>query len=133
MKNIIIPTLMFIIGMAIVPVGAQYNSEVNNGAFNKLVKIKYLSFMFSAPGRVSVTKEGVALPLFIMQLMGYVLSFIFFILNLLFYFISETLFLKMTIITVIAFFTEIITCVIIMMVLTRLSRSKQYFKRDKRK
>ena len=132
MKELIC-TIVIVIEMAVFPVLAQLKSQTNNGAFNKLIKINRFSFLFRAPGGISVSKEGLALPIFISQLLGYVLSGVFVILNLLCYFISRKAFVIMMCVTCLVFVVEVVGLVIFDMILLRLSRSKQYFKRNKNK
>ena len=105
---------------------------MNNGAFNKLIKIKHFTFLFRAPGCISVSKEGIALPIFISQLLGYVFSLLLGILNVLCYFILPKLFETMVFVTCFILIIEVVSLVIFDMILLRLSHSKQYFKRDNR-
>jgi hypothetical protein len=112
------------------PIVAQLKSQVNNGAF-KLIQIKHLSFLFRAPNGTSVTIEGIALPIFISQLIGYILFCLLGILDLLLYFMSPTLFTIMTFVIGLILFAEMISLAVFDMVLLKLSRSKQYFKRNK--
>ena len=132
MKDIIICNILSLVLIPVFPIVSQLKSQVNNGAF-KLIQIKHLSFLFRAPNGMSVTIEGIALPIFISQLIGYLLFFLLGILDLLLYFMSPTLFTIMTFITGIILLTEMISLAVFDMVLLRLSRSKPYFKRDKRK
>lgn len=67
-----IVSISFVI--AILPVVSQYKCGINNGWF-KTIKIKKFSFLFRAPMGDSV-KDGLAWPLFIVQLFGYFLSFV---------------------------------------------------------
>ena len=60
--------------IAILPVVSQCKCGINNGWF-KTIKIKKFSFLFRAPMGDSV-KDGLAWPLFIVQLFGYFLSFV---------------------------------------------------------
>lgn len=117
--------------IGLLPVMIQFKSQVNNGAFNKLIKIKRFSFLFSAPGQDPVSKIGVALPIFISQLLGYVLLVVFTTLNILFYFISEEMFITMMTITIYVLGGEAIILVIFNTILLLLSRPKEYFKRHK--
>jgi hypothetical protein len=131
MKDLIICTIGNLILIAFFPVLAQWKSEVNNGAFNKLIKIKRFSFLFRAPGGISVSKEGVALPIFVSQLLGYVFALILGIVNLLCYLINLLMFKKIMFVTCLILLIEMVSLVIFDMILLKLSRSKQYFKRDK--
>ena len=132
MKDLIICNIGVLIAIPVLPILVQLNSQVNNAAF-KLIQIKHLSFLFRAPNGMSVTIEGIALPIFISQLIGYLLFFLLGLLNLLLYFMSPTLFKIMTFVTGIILLTEIISLAVFDMVLLRLSRSKQYFSRNKNK
>lgn len=130
MKNIIICNILSLVLIPVWPIVSQLKSEVNNGAF-KLIQIKHLSFLFRAPNGMSVTIEGIALPIFISQLIGYLLFFLLGILDLLLYFMSPPLFTTMTFIICLIMGVEWICLAVFNMVLLKLSRSKQYFKRDK--
>lgn len=130
MKDLIICTIFFLIAIPILPNLLQLKSEVNNSAF-RLIKIKHLSFLFRAPNGMSVSKDGIAAPILISQLLGYILFVILTTLNLLCYFISEKTFFIMVGITCLLFVIEAVVLVIFDIILLRLSRSKQYFKRDK--
>ena len=132
MKDIIICNILSLVLIPVLPIVSQLKSQVNNGAF-KLIQIKHLSFLFRAPNGMSVTIEGIALPIFISQLIGYLLFFLLGILDLLLYFMSPSLFTTMTFIICLIMVAEWICLVVFDMVLLRLSRSKQYFKRDKSK
>ena len=131
MKDLIICTIFFLIAIPILPNLLQLKSEVNNSAFNRLIKIKHFSFLFRAPNGMSVSKDGIATPIFISQLLGYILFVILATLNLLCYFISEKAFFIMVVITCLLFVIEAVVLVIFDIILLRLSRSKQYFKRNK--
>ena len=131
MKDLIICTIFFLIVIPILPNLLQLKSEVNNSAFNRLIKIKHFSFLFRAPNGMSVSKDGIATPIFISQLVGYILFVILATLNLLCYFISEKAFFIMVVITCLLFVIEAVVLVIFDIILLRLSRSKQYFKRNK--
>ena len=130
MKDIIICNILSLVLITVLPIVSQLKSQVNNGAF-KLIQIKHLSFLFRAPNGMSVTIEGIALPIFISQLIGYLLFFLLGILDLLLYFMSPLLFTTMTFIICLIMGAEWIYLAVFNMVLLRLSRSKQYFKRDK--
>ena len=130
MKDIIICNILSLILIPVLPIMSQLKSQVNNGAF-KLIQIKHLSFLFRAPNGMSVTIEGIALPIFISQLIGYFLFFLLGVLDLLLYFMSPTLFTTMTFIICLILCAEWICLAVFDMVLLKLSRSKQYFKRDK--
>ena len=132
MKDIIICNILSLVLIPVLPIVSQLKSQVNNGAF-KLIQIKHLSFLFRAPNGMSVTIEGIALPIFISQLIGYLLFFLLGVLDLLLYFMSPALFTTMTFIICLIMVAEWICLVVFDMVLLRLSRSKQYFKRDKSK
>ena len=132
MKDIIICNILSLVLIPVWPIVSQLKSQVNNGAF-KLIQIKHLSFLFRAPNGMSVTIEGIALPIFISQLIGYLLFFLLGILDLLLYFMLPSLFTTMTFIICLIMAAEWICLVVFDMVLLRLSRSKQYFKRDKSK
>ena len=132
MKDIIICNILSLVLIPVLPIVSQLKSQVNNGAF-KLIQIKHLSFLFRAPNGMSVTIEGIALPIFISQLIGYLLFFLLGILDLLLYFMLPSLFTTMTFIICLIMVAEWICLVVFDMVLLRLSRSKQYFKRDKSK
>ena len=131
MKDIIICNILSLVLIPIFPIVSQLKSQVNNGAF-KRIQIKHLSFLFRAPNGMSATIEGVALPIFISQLIGYFLFFLLGLLDLLLYFMSPSLFTIMTFVIGLVLWTEMITLALFNMVLLKLSRSKQYFKRDKR-
>lgn len=131
MKDLIICTIFFLIAIPILPNLLQLKSEVNNSAFSRLVKIKRFSFLFRAPNGMSVSKDGIATPIFVSQLLGYILFVILTTLNLFCYFISEKTFFIMAGITCLLFVIEAVVLVIFDIILLRLSRSKQYFKRDK--
>ena len=130
MKDLIIGAIFFLIAIPILPNLLQLKSEVNNSAFG-LIKIKHLSFLFRAPNGMSVSKDGIATPIFVSQLLGYFLFVILTTLNLLCYFISEKAFFIMVGITCLLFVVEAVVLVIFDIILLRLSRSKQYFKQDK--
>ena len=130
MKDLIICTIFFLIAIPILPNLLQLKSEVNNSAF-RLVKIKRFSFLFRAPNGMSVSKDGIATPIFVSQLLGYILFVILTTLNLFCYFISEKTFFIIASITCLLFVIEAVVLVIFDIILLRLSRSKQYFKRDK--
>ncbi len=132
MKDIIICNILSLVLIPVWPIVSQLKSQVNNGAF-KLIQIKHLSFLFRAPNGMSVTIEGLALPIFISQLIGYLLFFLLGILDLLLYFMLPSLFTTMTFIICLIMVAEWICLTVFNMVLLRLSRSKQYFKRDKSK
>lgn len=132
MKDLVICTIGFLVAIPVLPNLIQLKSEINNGAFEKLIKPKHLSFLFVAPGGYPSSKEGVAFPIFISQLLGYILFGILTPLNLLCYFISEKVFFTMGKITFVVFIVETVGLVIFYIILLRLSRSKQYFKRDKK-
>lgn len=132
MKDIIICNILSLVLIPVWPIVSQLKSQVNNGAF-KLIQIKHLSFLFRAPNGISVTIEGIALPIFISQLIGYLLFFLLGILDLLLYFMLPSLFTTMTFIICLIMVAEWICLTVFNMVLLRLSRSKQYFKRDKSK
>ena len=129
MKDIIICNILLLVLIPVFPIVVQLKSQVNNGAF-KLIQIKHLSFLFRAPNGMSVTIEGIALPIFVSQLLGYILFVILTTLNLFCYFISEKTFFIMAGITCLLFVIEAVVLVIFDIILLRLSRSKQYFKRD---
>lgn len=63
---------LFIFFIAALPVFSQFKSGVNNGAFS-CKKIKKFRFLFRAPDGIPVS-EGLAIPLYIMQIIGYLLS-----------------------------------------------------------
>ena len=130
MKDLIICTIFFLIAIPILPNLLQLKSEVNNSAF-RLVKIKRFSFLFRAPNGMSVSKDGIATPIFVSQLLGYILFVILTTLNLFCYFISEKTFFIIASITCLLFVIEAVVLVIFDIILLRSSRSKQYFKRDK--
>lgn len=130
MKDIIMCNILSLVLIPVLPIVAQLKSRVNNGAF-KLIQIKHLSFLFRAPNGMSVTIEGIALPIFISQLIGYLLFFLLGLLDLLLYFMSPAIFTIMTFVIGLILLTEMIILVVFDMVLLKLSRSKQYFKRDK--
>ena len=92
MKDLIICTIFFLIAIPILPNLLQLKSEVNNSAFSRLVKIKRFSFLFRAPNGMSASKDGIATPIFVSQLLGYILFVILTTLNLFCYFISEKTF-----------------------------------------
>ena len=123
---------VIILAIALFPVLGQFKSEINNWAF-KQIKIKHFAFLFRAPGGLSVSKEGIALPIFISQLVGYAFALVLAVLNVVFFFVSKAAFLRMALITLFVLAVEAITLIIFEIMLTRLSHSKQYFKRDKRK
>ncbi len=122
MKDLIICTIFFLIAIPILPNLLQLKSEVNNSAF-RLIKIKHLSFLFRAPNGMSVSKDGIATPIFVSQLLGYILFLILTTLNLLCYFISEKIFFIMVGITCLLFVIEAVVLVIFDIILLRLSRS----------
>lgn len=132
MKDIIICNILSLVLIPVFPIVTQLKSQVNNGAF-RIIQIKHLSFLFLAPNGMSVTIEGIALPIFISQLIGYLLFIILGVLDLLLYFMSPTLFTIMTFVMGFILLTEMVSLVIFDIVLLKLSRSKQDFKRDKRK
>ena len=68
-----ISALFTIFLMAFLPVIRQYKSGILNEAF-KRIKIKKLAFLFRAPSGASVSKDGIAIPVFVEQIIGYVLS-----------------------------------------------------------
>ena len=121
MKDMIICNILSLVLIPVFPIVAQLKSQVNNGAF-KLIQIKHLSFLFRAPNGISVTIEGIALPIFISQLIGYLLFFLLGVLDLLLYFMSPALFTTMTFVIGLILLTEMITLVVFDMVLLKLSR-----------
>ena len=129
MKDIIICNILSLVLIPVFPIVVQLKSQVNNGAF-KLIQIKHLSFLFRAPNGMSVTIEGIALPIFISQLIGYLLFILLGGLDLLLYFMSKPLFTIMTFVMGLILLTEMVSLAVFDFVLLKLSRSKQYFKRD---
>ncbi len=118
-----------VILMFFFPVFSQIKSEVNNGAFNKLIKIKKMAFMFRAPSGISVSKEGVALPLFIMQLMGYIISAISIILNAVMLIWIKVPIRTMAIVTFSIMGAEILVMTIVTIILETISHPKKRSKR----
>ena len=88
--------------------------------------------MFHAPSGLSVSKEGIALPIFISQLAGYAFALVLAVLNVVFYFISKAAFLRMALITLFVLSVAAITLIIFEIILKRFSRYKHYFKLNKR-
>ena len=131
MKDIIICVTISLVLIAIFPILLQLKSQVNNGAFNRLINIKHFSFFFRAPGGMSVSREGLALPIFISQLLGYILALILGMLNLLCCFISQNLFKMMAIVTCGIMVIEVVCLVIFDVILLRISHPTQYYKRNK--
>lgn len=79
-----IAVVFFIFLMALIPPFAQFKitDVVNGGAF-KSIKIKRLAFMFRAPGGASVSKDGVPVPMLVVQIAGYVIALLSIITNIL--------------------------------------------------
>lgn len=135
METMIISNIVLLVAIPVLPVIVAQNRRVNNSAF-KRVKLKHLAFLFCAPVITSVAKEGIALPIFISQLIGYFLFILLGILDLLLSLISPALFIIMSFVICITAVVELVSLAILDFVLlklsqSRISRSKQYFKRDK--
>ena len=67
--QLIIAIIFEMFVMAFWPIMVQFKSEINNAAFDKLIKLKHFSFMFRAPNGEPMSREGVALPIFISQVL----------------------------------------------------------------
>ena len=67
--------LILIAGIVAFPIMATWRSTTINAAF-KRIKIKKFSFLFSSPLGCdnSISTIGISVPLFIMQLMGYLIT-----------------------------------------------------------
>ena len=119
--------VFFVLLMALIPPFSQFKSGVNNGAFRQ-IRVKKFAFMFRAPDGISVSKEGVALPLFILQVVGYVIAVLSIILNILLIVLLQEAIVTMLIATLAIFTAEVIGVIVTIVVLTKISHVK---KKDK--
>ena len=71
----IVGIVILIVGMVAFPIMAQWRSTVINSAF-KRIRIKKISFLFSLPLGCdnSIADIGISIPLFIIQLIGYIIA-----------------------------------------------------------
>ena len=114
--------LLFI--CAACPPFSQYKSGIINDAFKKRIKINRLRFFFRAPCGASVSKEGVALPSFVFQVVGYILCFALAVLNLICAIKSEKTFFLMVIITFFIVTTELIVLCLFNGILSMISKKR---------
>lgn len=119
-----IMSVFFIMLMALIPPFSQFKSMVNNGAFRQ-IKVKKLSFMFRAPQGISVSKEGVALPVFIIQVIGYVTALLCAITDIILFVLLESPLVIIVIVTIATLVTEVIAVIIFELVLCRISHSRK--------
>jgi len=115
--------VFFTLLMALAPVGMQFKSEVNNGAF-RLIKIKKFAFMFRAPNGISVSKEGVAVPLFVVQVAGYLIAILSIPLNILLLVLLENPMKAMAIVTATILGAEILFLIVFTVIVGRISKTK---------
>ncbi len=121
----IIGIVFMIALMALIPPFMQFKitDTVNSGAF-RLIKIKKLSFMFRAPGGESVREYGVPIPLFAIQVAGYVLAIFSIILNVLLLTLLQDYFKTMAIITSVILGVEVVFIIIFTFILGKISNVK---------
>jgi hypothetical protein len=122
--------VFFVALMALIPPLSQLKSEVNSGAF-KQIKIRKLAFMFRAPDGISVLKEGIALPLLIMQAVGYLLAFASILLNILFLVLLEEPIPIMVLVTMSVFVAEVLFVIIFTEILKWISHPRKKSKTNK--
>ena len=108
------------------PPFSQSASRIINDAFDKRIKLNFLRFFFRAPGGASVSKEGIAFPCFVIQVVGYILCFVLTIINVVFAFCFESRFGLIVNITIVIVFVELVFLALFNFVLSKISD-----KRDK--
>lgn len=115
--------VFFTLLMALIPPFMQFKiTDIFNGGAFRSIKIKKLAFMFRSPGGESVSEEGVPIPMFAVQVAGYVLALLSIILNVLLLVLLEEPLKIMTIATISMLGAEIIFLIVFTTIIGRISK-----------
>ena len=103
------------------PPASQFASRIINDAFDKRIKLNFLRFFFRAPGGASVSKEGIAFPCFVVQVVGYIICFVLTIINVVIAFCFESRFRLMVMATLWIVIVELIILLVFNFILSKIS------------
>lgn len=112
--------------MALIPVSMQFKiyDTVNNSDF-KVIRIRKFAFLFRAPAGISVSKEGVAIPLFVLQIVGYVTAILNSIISIVLFIVLDNPYKLIAGVSIAVFTTQCCLTVLAVVILGIIGKNKK--------